>query len=320
LVNEATANRIIKVAERLGYRPNAVARGLKTRRSGSIGVLVPDLLNPVIPPIVRGIEGRLAEAGYNVLLCNADHSEARERIHLEAIRSHQIEGLITANVHHDASPIDPILASGRPVVLVNRVAGEGTLSAAYPDDELCSELAVGHLAELGHRRIAHVAGPGDTSTGVGRLRGFRRALRVHGLKSADSAVIVSKRYTEDEGKRCCSQLIARGTEFTAVYAANDLLAVGCYDALNDVGLGCPSDVSVVGCNDMPFTDRFSPPLTTVNIAHGRLGAAAAELMLEALADPDAQPRQIVIEPTLVVRGSTALARSARISDAGPACR
>jgi LacI family transcriptional regulator len=305
MVNPETVERVLAAAEQLDYRPNAMARGLKTNRSHSIGVLVPDLLNPVVPPIVKGIEAALGDAGYVVLLGNADHSREHEEALVEAFHGQQVEGMIAFTASDDNKVFDLLVGTGVPVVLVNRTVPDGSISAAVPDDAVCSTLAVDHLVGLGHQRIAHVAGPQDTSTGQRRRQGFEGAVAKAGLERDPTLVVAASRYTEEEGARCCRQLLASGERFTAIVAANDLLALGCYDALAEAGLSCPDDISVVGCNDMPFSDRFDPPLTTVNIEHHHLGTAAAELLLEQIQTPGLPPRQIVTTPTLVVRASTA---------------
>ena len=130
-------------------------------------------------------------------------------------------------------------------------------------------------------------------------------MRAAGLEPDPALVRVAEAFTEAEGARLCTQLVEEGLDFTAVAAANDLIALGCYDVFAEHGLRCPEEISVVGFNDMPFADRFQPPLTTIHIPHYEIGAAAAELMLERLQDPDADPREVRLEPSLVVRGSTA---------------
>ncbi|HEY7381404.1 MAG TPA: LacI family DNA-binding transcriptional regulator [Gaiella sp.] len=311
MVNPNTVERVMAAAAYLGYRPNAIARGLRTSRSHSIGVLVPDLLNPVVPPIVQGLEARLVEAGYLVLLGNADHSPAREQALADAMQIQQVEGLIAFTATEDDQALDSLIEAGVPVVLVNRTVPDGSISAAVPDDHMCASLAVEHLVGLGHTSIAHVAGPQATSTGFRRREGFEAAIQEAGLPRSLELIVPADRYTEEEGARCCRELLSSGIPFTAIVAANDMLAVGCYDALAESGQACPDDISVVGCNDMPFTDRFDPPLTTVNIAHRDLGSAAAELLLELIHDPELPPRQIIVTPALVVRGSTAPPRRSR---------
>jgi LacI family transcriptional regulator len=311
MVSPNTVERVMAAAAYLGYRPNAIARGLRTSRTHSIGVLVPDLLNPVVPPIVQGLEARLVEAGYLVLLGNANHSGAREQALADAMQIQQVEGLIAFTATDDDQALDSLIEAGIPVVLVNRTVPDGSISAAVPDDHLCASLAVEHLGQLGHTIIAHVAGPQSTSTGLRRREGFQAATDDFGLARNLELIVPAERYTEEEGARCCRELLASGIPFTAIVAANDMLAIGCYDALAESGRVCPDDISIVGCNDMPLTSHFDPPLTTVNIAHGDLGAAAAELLLELIDDPTLPPRQVIITPALVVRGSTAPPRRSR---------
>jgi LacI family transcriptional regulator len=305
LVNEDTVRRVRAAAARLGYRPNPMARGLKTNRSYTVGVLVPDIQNPLFPPIIRGIDDRLAAAGYTPLIANTENDPERERQDFEALRARQVDGFITATARLDHEVLDAVAASGAPLVLVNRRVEDGGLPSAVADDRAGARQAVAHLVALGHRRIAHLAGPQEISTGRGRLEGFRAAMAHAGLEVDPALVRFARAFTEPEGARVCDELLGGGADFTAVVAGNDLLALGCYDVLERRGLECPRDLSVVGFNDMPFADRFHPPLTTVHIPHYELGAAAADLLLERLADPAAPPRTLEVDTRLVVRGSTA---------------
>jgi LacI family transcriptional regulator len=305
LVNEATARRVLKAAEKLGYQPNPIARGLKTNRSYTIGVLIPDLTNPLFPPILRGIEDRLETAGYTPLTANTDNDPERELLDAQAMRARQVDGIIAATARRDHGLHDALLEAGIELVLVNRRQEELAVSSATAEDTMGMRLAVEHLLSLGHTRIAHLAGPLDYSTGLERHESFLQTMRAAGVAPDPDLVLVAEVFREPEGARLCGQLLDEGRKFTAVAAANDLLALGCYDALVERGVRCPDDVSVVGFNDMPFAARFSPPLTTIHIPHYEIGAAAAELMLERLQDGDSPPREVRLDPSLVVRESTA---------------
>jgi LacI family transcriptional regulator len=305
LVNERTARRVLDAAQELGYRPNPIARGLRTNRSNTIGVLVPDLLNPLFAAVVRGIEDGLREAGYTPLIANTDNDADRERVAYEAMSARQVDGFIAATARRDHWLLADQVRSGVKVVLVNRRVDSDALPAVTGDDHEGVRLAVEHLATLGHRRIAHLAGSQTLYTGWSRHLGFLDAMEASGLEVDPDLVVFSDAFTEREGARCCGELLSGGLEFTAIMAGNDLLALGCYDALEEHGLQCPDEVSVVGYNDMPFVDRFRPPLTTVRVPHYELGATAAGLMLEQLSGTDAPPRQLLLTPELVVRGSTA---------------
>jgi LacI family transcriptional regulator len=305
LVNEETARRVLEAAAKLGYQPNPIARGLKTNRSYTIGVLIPDLTNPLFPPILRGIEDRLETAGYTPLIANTDNDPERELLDSQTMRARQVDGIIAATARRDHRLHDALLEADIELVLVNRRQAELPVSSATADDRMGIGLAVEHLLSLGHTRVAHLGGPLDYSTGLDRYEGFHEAMRAAGLEVDAELVLVAEAFTESEGARLCGQLMDRGREFTAVAAANDLLALGCYDVFAERGISCPDEISVVGFNDMPFADRFQPPLTTIRIPHYEIGKGAAELMLERLQDGDSPPRDIRLEPSLIVRGSTA---------------
>jgi len=197
-----------------------------------------------------------------------------------------------------------LLDAGIELVLVNRRQEQLPVSAATADDRMGMRLAVEHLVALGHTRIAHLAGPLDYSTGLDRYESFQGTMRAAGLEPDPELVLVAEAFTESEGARLCGQLMATGRAFTAIAAANDLLALGCYDVFAERGVRCPEEISVIGFNDMPFAARFHPPLTTIHIPHYEIGKAAAQLMLERLQDGAPPPRDIRLEPSLVVRGST----------------
>jgi LacI family transcriptional regulator len=305
LVSEDTARRVLDAAADLGYRPNPVARSLRTRRSHTVGVLIPDLNNPLFPPIVRGLEDRLATAGYVALIGNTDSDDERERMVFEQMRARHVDGLVlaTARLHH------PLLAEASraemPVVLINRLAQDYSFPSVSVDNERGVRMAVAHLSALGHQRIAHIAGPQEMSTGLSRYRGFLSAMESSRLQVDDDQVVFAKAFTVEEGLRCGRLLLERGTGCTAISAGNDMLAVGCYAALDDAGLSCPDDISVVGFNDMPFIDRLRPPLTTIRFPHYQVGTEAAQLLLERIAEHSGPVKILYLAPELVVRGSTA---------------
>jgi LacI family transcriptional regulator len=188
---------------------------------------------------------------------------------------------------------------------MNRTAQGYPFSSVSVDNEQGVRAAVSHLATLGHTRIGHIAGPQGVSTGVARLRGFQDGMRSCGLEARDDQIIHAGTYSIEEGVRCCTELLSRRGDLTAIVAANDMVAVGCYGAFDDLGLSCPDDISVIGFNDMPFIDRLRPPMSTVRFPHYQLGMEAAKLLLERI-DGDGGPVKILyLAPELVVRGSTA---------------
>jgi LacI family transcriptional regulator len=305
LVSEDTARRVTAAAAKLGYRPNPVARSLRTRRSHTVGVLIPDLNNPLFPPIVRGLEDKLAAAGYVALIGNTDADASRERLIFEQMRARHVDGFVLATVTLHDRLLAEAAAADVPVVLMNRLSQDYSCPSVSVDNEQGARMAVTHLARLGHSRIAHIAGPQEASTGVSRLRGFRDGMASHQLEVSEDLIIYANRYTVEEGTRCARELLARDNGFTAVAAANDMLAVGCYAALDEAALQCPDDISVIGFNDMPFIDRLRPPLTTVRFPHYQLGTEAAQLLLERISERESPVKILYLAPELVVRGSTA---------------
>ena len=303
LVSEETARRVLAAAADLGYRPNTVARSLRTRRSHTVGVLIPDLNNPLFPPMIRGLADRLEADGYIALIGNTDSDEAREHRVFDQMRARHVDGYVLATAHLRNPLLDDAARAGVPVVLMNRIAEDYSFPSVTVDNERGVKMAIGHLTALGHRAIACIAGPQDVSTGLTRYRGFQAAMAGARLEVPLDRVAFAHAFTIEEGYRCAQEILAAGG-CTAVAAGNDMLAVGCYLALDEAGLNCPADMSVVGFNDMPFISMLRPPLTTVAFSHYQVGAEAAQLLLERLNGTDTV-KVLYLAPELIVRGSTA---------------
>jgi LacI family transcriptional regulator len=305
LLSPATVRRVEQAARELGYAANRLASGLRSARSFSVGVLIPDLTNPFFPPMVRGIEDRLLPHGYTALLANTESELERERRSATALAARQVDGFVFAPSAAAAGLVRELVAAATPLVLVNRRVEGVEAPAVTPDDRRGAGLAVEHLLALGHRRIAHVGGPQQLSPAADRRRGYEAALERAGLAADPALMAFADTFTEGAGVAPTRALLERGAPFTALLAANDLLAVDCIDTLRAAGLDCPRDVSVVGFNDMPFAERLQPPLTSVRHSPYEIGREAAGLLLERIADARIPPRTVVLSPTLVARGSTA---------------
>lgn len=300
-ISAAVAERVSAAAEQLGYRPSALAAGLRSGRSHTVGVLVPDLTNPVFPPIVQAIEATLARAGYVTLLASTEADAAKEALLIRRMAAQGADGIILASAASGSPAPEAAARLGLPLVLVNRRLPGTELPAVVSEDAAGIGLAVDHLVALGHRRIAHLAGPSGVATAADRLRGLRAALRAADLSPV--AVERAHAYTRAAGAEAARALIRAGG-FTAIVAANDLLALGAYDALREAGLRIPADISVTGFNDMPMADLVDPPLTTVRIQHAEMGEAAAAALLARLRG-EAPAGLTRLPAALVVRGSVA---------------
>jgi LacI family transcriptional regulator len=304
LVAINVAARVQEAAQKLDYRPDLVATSLRTGRSRLIGVLVPDIADPVFSPILGGITESLLAKEYSTVIADVGSDQGRQLELIEGLMARRIDGLVLATVSRKDPVVDHCLRSGLPAVLVYRTESRPRLSTVVSDDAGGMKLAVDHLVALGHRRIAHVAGPQHLSTGFLRRRGFEAAAKAHGLRAADVMSEVAAAYSRTEGKRVAGALLDAKRDLTAIVAANDLLALGAYDALAERKLRCPADVSVVGHNDMPLVDMVSPPLTTVRISHREMGEEAARMMLEELSGRGHRECAVTLTPTLVVRSSS----------------
>lgn len=304
-VSPELAEQIRETSRRLGYKPNAAAYTLKTNRTRTIGVVVPDLSDPVFPPIIRGIEDGLGLHDYVSIVANTDNDARREERVLETMNSRGVDGYILATTkRRDA--LMPRLTEGKPVVtMIRRVDDSRFSSVVHDEDEGIRQLLT-HLASLGHEDIAHIAGPQDVSTGFMRYSAFARYRNLLDISRGDGLVVFAKTFSEEEGERCAEELLVGGHRFSAVVCANDQLAIGAIAAFQRRGLACPQDVSVTGFNDIPLVDRLQPPLTTVRAQHHKLGLESALLMVEALKTPEMSRKasHIVLPIELVVRAST----------------
>lgn len=300
-VSDEKRQRVLGVAADLGYRPNAVARSLVRQRTNLLGVLLSDLHNPFFAEVIDGIQAEAAERGYRTIIGTGDRVELSESRALDTMLELRTEGLILA------SPILPmrrIAEASRevPTVLVARGSRSSSVDSVANDDTAGAALAVEHLASLGHRRIAHIDG-GDGAGARERRRGYERAMDRHGL--AGEARVVAGSYTEEGGWQGVRALLSRGRAPTAVFAANDLAAIGTLSALAEQGIRVPEDVSVVGYDNTALAAVHHIHLTTVDQPRPEMGRTAVSLILERLDGKRAAARHVLMPPSLVVRGTTA---------------
>lgn len=308
LIASEVVQRVEAQARRLGYRRDSLAASLRTRRTRLVGVLVPDIANPVFSPIISGITERLHAEGYGTIVADVGPDAKRQAALVDELIARRVDGLILATVQRDDPVLGRCLELQVPVVLVNRADEADRVPAVVSDDQLGMALAVEHLVRLGHSRICHLAGPAHLSTGHLRRLGFERAMADHGLKLGRGAVVAARAYDQEAGQRAAQQLLSSVPGLTGIVSANDLLALGAIRALRAARISCPEDVSIIGHNDMPLVDMISPPLTTVRIGPREMGLDAAELLLSELQGRTGGVRRVVVRPELIIRASTARPR------------
>jgi LacI family transcriptional regulator len=299
-VGVATAERIRLIAAEMGYRPDPAAASLRTRRSTVFGVLVPRLTDFVLARIYEGIDATAAEAGYQTFVANTTDDPGLRHERLEGLLSRRVDGIILGDARLDDDELVKILAAkGVPYVLVSRRL-RGHLSVTT-DDPMGGRLAAEHLLELGHQRVAVVAGEPYASTGVERTAGFRRAYADAGLPVPDDHVLPS-RFDVTGGYAAATQLLDLRARPTAIFAVNDSAAIGVMGALRERGLQPGRDVAVVGYNDIPVAAHLPVPLTTVHSPMFEMGSAAMGVLLDRVHGRPTRSRRL--RPDLVARAST----------------
>ena len=304
-ISPAVVKKIEKAAKKLGYFPNIVASSLKQNRSFAFGVLIPDLMNPLFPPIIRGIQDTAEAVGYTVITANTDDEEEKERSALRMMQGRSLEGVLIATARREDPIVEECIAYDIPFVLVNRTVDREGVNAVVIDEDFGIRSVLDHLISLKHTRIAHVAGPQHTSTGYQRAKAFTEYLRIHNLST--DLVETSEKFTIEEGRRAFRKMLAEDNSFTAVVAGNDLLALGCMEAMNEMGLLVPENISITGYDDILFLERMSPALTTVQVPKYEMGSQATKTLLAMVGGEATVPVVLRMQPRLVIRNSTAIA-------------
>jgi len=301
-VSAEVRQRILKLAAEHHYQPNRIARSLRTKRSAVVGALIPDIANPFFALVFRGIEDALAKRDFTVILANTDDQPEREANGLAMMQGRQVDGLILATARRCDPAIEALAALGTPFVLVNRHTEPITPNVVAPDDFGGAVTAVEHLLSLGHRRIAHIAGSDAVSTGYARQAGYLTALQRHHV-AHDPALLVEGNYRESGGYEAMRRLLQLESPPTAVFAVNDLAALGALRAMREAGVRSPEQVSIIGFNDLTIATQTSPQLTTMRLPLHEMGALAAERLLAQALGEQTPTEPIILPVSLIIRES-----------------
>jgi LacI family transcriptional regulator len=306
-VSDKVRERVWQVIQETGYQPDAAARSLVTRRSQIVGVIIPEAVtilfsDPFFVRFLNGVTSATTSNRYHLMLSLVNDPAGEEDMYRRVVRGGHLEGAVIASTRLDDPLIPRLLRDRFPFVLVGRHP-DRHVSYVDIDNVSAARMAVEHLIRLGHRRIATITGPVDMASGADRLQGYCQALAAHGL-AVDEALVVHGDFTESSGRRAAQELLPACP--SAIFAANDSMAIGAVKTLRRAHLRMPDDVALVGFDDMPIASAVEPALSTVRQPIERLGEMATELLLDLLDKPrdkEAQAHRIILTAELVVRDS-----------------
>jgi len=303
-VREPLRARVLEAIARLGYQPSELARGLRRNQTAILGMIIPDITNPFFPAVVRGAEDVAYQNSYQLVLCNTDNDPVKERAYLHELRSYRLSGLIMIpSVNSQADPQSD-LPRGCPVVCMDRWSTNWTGDTVTVDNAAGARAGTEHLLAMGHRCIAAITGNLQLTNAKSRLEGFRTALRAAGVE-IDPEYIQEGRFDRLSGYEKTRTLLQLRPRPTAIFASNDLIALGVLAALREAGLRCPEDMSLLGFDDLEFSEFIHPALSTVAQAGYQMGAKGAGLLLKRLQGATYPPQHVVLQTELKIRHSVA---------------
>jgi LacI family transcriptional regulator len=305
-ISPATVARVQLAAEQLGYTPDLIAKGLKRGTTTMIGVIVADLENPFIGPIIRGVSEQVEAGGFVTLVAETLEDHERFERTLNHLLSRRVNAVVTTAARTSDRHLLTRFSERIPafILAVRQVAGSG-LPHVIMDDRRGAELAAAHLIELGHRRLAQLRGPMDIEAFVNRAEGFRRTVGAEGLVDATVSPH-ARELTAQEGQRLMRLTLDENTRNppTAVFAHADLMAIGALEEIRSRGLSCPDDISIIGYDDAPLVSQLSPSLSTIALPGEEIGRRAGEMVVELIESPEARPESVVLPAELIPRAST----------------
>jgi LacI family transcriptional regulator len=299
-----TKEHILKIAHELGYTPNSLAKSLVTKKTYTIGIIVPDNLDPFYPEVIQGIGDECRDRGYSIILCHSFGNADKELDYLRLLRSKRVDGMIIYPVQEDNRYIQELTASPVPFVFVGRHTDALDCDYVMNDNIHGAYLAVDHLIQKGHKKITYICAKPAASSGKERIAGCKKAINESGLSSSALNVMTCKPNIES-CHQTVKELIAKNDNSTAIFVWDDKLAIGALRAIFEAGLGIPKDIALVGYNDTEIARHLFPPLTTIRHASYQIGEIAAKILLDRLnSEETVETKQIVLKPELVVRNTT----------------
>lgn len=303
-VSDELRKRVLAVMAELGYQPNLLARSLRRGQTHTIGVIVPDSADPYFAEVARGIEDASLKQGYSIILCNSDNDLDKGQFYINVLTEKQVDGILFVSVDVSTDHIRALQARRMPLVLVEREVVGVEADSVTTDNAKGGWLATQHLLDLGHRRIGCIAGPSDFTPSAERVTSYHRALKEAGIPM-DKALIITGDFQHKSGYQAARRLLTMDDPPTAIFACNDVMAVAAMSAAAELGQQVPTDLSVVGFDDVRLAAFANPPLTTIVRPKFEMGSLAVTMLLERIHDTDLPPRQHMLDTSLLIRKSSA---------------
>lgn len=305
-VSKHTRKKILDTVRELNYKPNSIARSMITKKTNNIALIIPDICNPFFPELARGVEDCCTEAGYNLLLCNSDGCFEKECSYVENLRERLVDGMIftTQNTEEYNNVFYDFIQEEYPFVFIERyIEGLEDVPGVYVDNSSGVNKAVKYLFENGHKRIAFITGPFNTTNAVLRFRGFQQAHMELGF-DIDYRLIKQGDYKIQSGYKSTKELVeeCKG-DFTALIASNDLMAIGACNAIKEIGLNVPEDISVIGFDNISLTNIWQPKISSIGIPIYNMGYSASKLLIDILTGKQPEKKRIVFDAELTLRES-----------------
>jgi LacI family transcriptional regulator len=295
--------RVLTAMGELGYQPNRLARSLRRGETHTIGMIVPDSVNPFFAEVARGVEDTSFEEGYSVILCNSDGDLDKELFYTDVLTEKQVDGILFVAAGVSTEHIRSLQTHHMPLVVVDREIPGVAVDSVLTDNARGGWLATRHLLDLGHRRIGCIMGPSDVTPSAERVVGYRQALEEADVP-VDESLVLKGDFQYQSGYQAARALLSMDGPPTAIFACNDLMAIGAISAIVEMDRRVPEDLSVVGFDDVHLASFANPPLTTIVQPKYEMGALAATMLLERLDEPDLPPRRRLLDTRLFVRRST----------------
>ncbi len=300
-ITEATRQKVLQVAADLGYRPNRIARGLVTKQTMQLGLVVPDITNPFFSKIALGAQNTAWHGGYNLLLLNTMEDEEREDAILDMLEESQVDGVILCSSRLTKTRLEERLTNQPDTVLINRQVKVKTAGLIYINDQAGAELAVNHLIAGGRKRIGLLAGPPPSFSSYNRKQGYLKALKQAEI-SIDPQLQISCDPTPYGGQTACTTLLQQQPNIDALFCYNDLVAVGALQACTAMGRMVPDDIALVGVDNIPLANLITPRLTTLHTSKYKIGVTAVDLLFKHLQAPS-KNQPVFFDQELIKRHS-----------------